>query len=68
MAVFSVVMISIIYSLLNPTKKLPIYNPADVNPRLVDESIFHIRNNHTIADFSLKNQNGEKSHPKRLPR
>lgn len=59
MAVFSVAMISIIYTLLNPDKKLPIYNPADVNPRLVDESMFHIRTNHKIADFSLTNQNGE---------
>jgi protein SCO1/2 len=59
MAVFSVIVISIIYSLLNPDKKLPVYNPADVNPRLVDASIFHIRKNHSIADFSLINQNGE---------
>lgn len=59
MAVFSVVMIGIIYSILNPEKRLPIYNPVDVNPRLVDESLFHVRNNHTIADFSLTNQNGE---------
>lgn len=59
MAVFSVIMISVIYSILNPDRKLPIYNPADVNPRLVDESLFHVRNNHTISDFSLINQNGE---------
>lgn len=59
MVVFSVVMISVIYSFLNPEKRLPIYNPADVNPRLVDESLFHVRNNHSIADFSLTNQNGE---------
>jgi len=59
MAVFSVVMIGIIYSILNPDKRLPIYSPADVNPRLVDESLFHVWNNHTIADFSLVNQNGE---------
>ena len=59
MAVFSVVMISVIYSFLNPEKRLPVYNPADVNPRLVDESLFHVRKNHSIADFSLINQNGE---------
>lgn len=59
MAVFSVIMISLIYSILNPDKRLPIYNPADVNPRLVDESIFHIRKDHKVADFSLTNQNGK---------
>ena len=58
MAVFSVVMIGIIYSILSPDKRLPVYNPADVNPRLVDESIFHIRTDHKVADFSLTNQNG----------
>lgn len=59
MTVFSVVMIALIYSFLNPEKRLPIYNPADVNPRLVDESLFHVRKNHKIGDFSLTNQNGE---------
>ncbi len=59
MAVFSVIMVFIIYSILNPQKRLPVYNPADVNPRLVDKSIKHVRKNHKIADFSLINQNGE---------
>jgi len=48
------------YILLTPEKRLPVYSPSDVNPRLVDFSIQHIKNNHTIADFSLVNQNGEK--------
>jgi protein SCO1/2 len=56
---FSVVMILIIYSLLIPEKQLPVYNPADVNPRLVDDSVFHIRRNHKVADFKLINQNGD---------
>lgn len=59
MALFSVGMIWLIYLLLTPEKKLPIYNPADVNPRLVDHSIKHIRRNHKIADFMLINQNGD---------
>jgi len=59
MAFFSVVMIYLIYSLLTPEKKLPIYNPADVNPKLVDESMIHIRKNHKVADFKLINQNGD---------
>ena len=59
MAFFSIVMIYLIYSLLTPEKKLPIYNPADVNPKLVDESMIHIRKNHKVADFKLINQNGD---------
>ena len=59
MVFFSVFMIYAIYTLLTPEKKLPVYNPSDVNPRLVDESIVHIRRNHKIADFNLVNQNGE---------
>lgn len=59
MVVFSVLMVGIIYSILNPEKRLPIYNPADVNPRLVDDEVRHIRTNHTVADFSLIDQNGE---------
>ena len=59
MAVFSVGMIYAIYSMLTPDKKLPVFNPADVNPKLVDESVVHIRRNHKVADFKLINQNGE---------
>ncbi len=59
MAVFSVLMIYAIYTLLTPKKRLPVYNPSDVNPRLVDESVVHIRSNHKIADFNLINQNGD---------
>jgi len=59
MTFLSVVMIYLIYSLLTPEKKLPIYNPADVNPKLVDESMIHIRRNHKVANFKLINQNGD---------
>ena len=59
MAIFSFIMIYAIYSLLTPEKKLPVYNPSDVNPKLVDESVVHIRRNHKVADFKLINQNGE---------
>ncbi|MHB1147683.1 MAG: SCO family protein [Lutibacter sp.] len=59
MAVFSVGMVYAIYSLLTPEKKLPIFNPADVNPKLVDKSVINITRNHKVADFNLINQNGE---------
>jgi protein SCO1/2 len=59
MGVFSIIMIAAIYTLLTPNKKLPVYNPADVNPKLVDESLVHVRRNHKVADFKLVNQNGD---------
>lgn len=59
MGIFSVLMIYAIYSILTPEKKLPVFNPADVNPKLVDESLVHVRSNHKIADFELINQNGD---------
>jgi len=39
-------------------KQLPIYNPVDFNPKLVDKSIRDITKNHTVSDFNLINQNG----------
>lgn len=39
-------------------ERLPIYQPAEVNLELVDSAIQHVKKYHTIADFSLKNQNG----------
>lgn len=57
--VFSALAIPIYYNLLKVDKKLKVYHPADVNPRLVDVSIKHITKDHTIADFELINQNGE---------
>lgn len=56
----SIVIISLFYFALKPKKTLPIYNPSDVNPELVDSSVQYIRKSHTIADFSFVNQNGEK--------
>jgi len=47
------------YKLLIPKERLSVYNPSDVNPRLVDFSVQHIKNDHKIADFTLVNQNGE---------
>lgn len=57
--VFSVVTISLFYFALKPKKTLPIYNPADVNPELVDSTVQYKSKYHTIADFSFINQNGD---------
>lgn len=57
--VFSIITISLFYIALKPSKSLPIYNPSDVNPELVDSTVQYIRKYHTIADFSFVNQNGK---------
>jgi protein SCO1/2 len=57
--VFSIVVLSLFYSALKPKKTLPIYNPADVNPELVDSTVQYKSKYHTIADFSFTNQNGK---------
>ena len=57
--VFSAISIPVFYHLLKVDKKLKVYNPVDVNPSLVHESIKHITKDHKIADFELTNQNGE---------
>ncbi|MCW5518242.1 SCO family protein [Aureitalea sp. L0-47] len=57
--VLSAIIITIMYQALDPKKVLPIYQPDDVTSELVDSTVQHIRKYHTIADFSLTNQNGE---------
>jgi protein SCO1/2 len=56
--IFSIAFLSISFYLLTPKKKLPIFNPSDVNPELVDSTVQHVSKYHTIADFSFTNQNG----------
>ena len=34
-------------------KQLPIHNPTDFNPKLVDKSIRNVSDNHTVKDFNL---------------
>lgn len=57
--VFSVITIYLFYSALKPNKSLPIFNPADINPELVDSTVQYKSKYHTIADFSFVNQNGK---------
>ena len=58
-AVFSIIAISMFYSILKPKETLPIYQPAQVNSKLVDTSIAYKIKYHTISNFSLINQNGD---------
>ncbi|AVI50710.1 SCO family protein [Pukyongia salina] len=57
--ILSAIIITIMYQALNPKKVLPVYQPTDVTTELVDSTVQHVKKYHTIADFSLTNQNGE---------
>ena len=53
------IIISVIYSILDVEKPLPIYQPNRIDATLVDSTIQHKRKYHTIANFELINQNGD---------
>lgn len=57
--VLSAIIITLFYNALKPAKILTVYQPAMVNSELVDSTLTHVKKYHTIADFSLTNQNGE---------
>jgi len=56
---FTLIFVPVLYFLVKPKSKLPVYNPIDVNPRLVDDSVKHISKDHKVANFKLINQNGK---------
>ena len=57
--VLSIIIIYLIQDALRPEAVLPVYQPAQFDPSLVDSTVTHIKRYHTIADFSLTNQNGQ---------
>ncbi|MDX1751993.1 MAG: SCO family protein [Salinimicrobium sediminis] len=57
--VLSAIIITIIYNILSPEKRLPVYQPNMVNNELVDSTLQEVRKYHTIKDFKLYNQNGD---------
>ena len=64
--VLSAIIVTIIYQIydtdstfFSPQKKLPIFQPSEVNSELVDTTVQHVKKYHTISDFSLVNQNGD---------
>lgn len=58
MALVSAVSIFLFYRVLN-RKTLPVFDPSDVNPELVDSTIQYKSRFHKIVDFSFTNQNGK---------
>ena len=57
--IFSAAAVYIFYTILKPLELLPIYQPAEVNEKLVDSSIIHVAKYHKISNFKLTNQNGK---------
>lgn len=55
----SAIIITVFYQILRPKESLKIYQPADVATELVDTTLQYVKKYHTIADFSLINQNGK---------
>jgi protein SCO1/2 len=49
----------VMYLLIEKKTELPIFNPTDFNPELVDATIQGVNKNHTVSDFELINQNGK---------
>jgi protein SCO1/2 len=47
------------YVILKPKPTLPIYNPSDLNPAVVDESLQGKGKDHRVGDFKLQDQNGQ---------
>lgn len=58
--ILSVIIIYSIYSLLKPEETLPVYQPNMVNAELVDSTVRYVRKYHTVKDFELINQNGDR--------
>ena len=57
--VFGAVAVSGFVWVLTPKQILPVYQPAMIDPKLVDESIQFVKKYHTIAPFTMTNQNGQ---------
>ena len=57
--IISSITLVMFYNILTPKRFLPIYQPAEVNFKLVDSSLQHIKKFHRISNFNLVNQNGD---------
>lgn len=46
------------YQILKPKPRLPIFNPSDLNPAVVDDDLERVGRGHRIGDFNLVDQWG----------
>lgn len=54
-----VVATGLVYLLMVNKETLPIYNPVDFNPDLVESGLQKMQTGHKVSDFSLINQDGD---------
>ena len=50
--------ITIVYFMIDKPKALKVYNPIDINPKLVDESLHSTNKMHRVGAFNLIDQDG----------
>ncbi len=58
-AILAVGILVVVYLFPTKKKELPVFGPQDFNPELVDVNLQNTTTLHTVADFSLINQNGD---------
>ncbi len=49
----------VVYPMLKRDPKLKVYQPSDVNPKLVDESVRNYELEHSVGEFELFNQDAD---------
>ncbi len=60
LAVTGIVMLGIaMYFIARKPERLPVYNPADIHPDLVDESLRDVDSGHRVLPFRVVDQNGD---------
>lgn len=57
--IITIIGITIAYFMIDRPKTLKVYNPIDINPDLVDESIQSVDKYHRVGSFKLTNQDGK---------
>lgn len=61
LVVFFIVGVSITYYMISgEEEKLPVINPIDVEPDMVDPSLLRLGYGHRVGEFSFENQNGKR--------
>ena len=53
MVFFAIGIFTLIYAIVFEEENLPVYNPTDFNPELVDASLRNTESHHTVAAFEL---------------
>jgi len=58
-AIIALIGIVIAYFMISQPKPLKVYNPSDINPKLVDKSVQEIKIKHRVGSFQLTDQDNK---------